>query len=178
MIQRMSQTIDEFRNFFKPGKHAETFNLAAAIQAAADVLEGMFKNHNIELAIECPTDTALYGVPGEFSQVILNLLGNARDAVLAAHQEQPKISIRAHSSVDQVRIDVEDNGIGFDPNTKHKIFEPYFTTKDEGKGTGIGLYMSKTIVENNMHGSLEAFSLAQGACLRITLPIESSPATI
>ena len=172
LIERMSQTIDEFRNFFKPGKHAETFNLAEAIQAAADILEGMFKNHNIELAIDCPTDIELHGVPGEFSQVILNLLGNARDAVLTAQQPRPKIVIQACREKDRVRIDVADNGIGFDPNTKHKIFEPYFTTKAEGKGTGIGLYMSKTIVENNMHGDLEAISLAQGACLRITLPIK------
>jgi len=170
LIQRMSLTIDEFRNFFKPGKHAEAFNLQHAIQAAAEILEGMFKNHNIELAIDCPADIKLYGVPGEFSQVILNLLGNARDAVLAAKQPHPKIIIRASSDKDQVRIDVEDNGTGFDPNTRHKIFEPYFTTKAEGKGTGIGLYMSKTIVENNMHGNLEAINLAQGACLRITLP--------
>lgn len=172
LIQRMSQTIDEFRNFFKPGRHAETFNLAQAIQSAADILEGMFKNHNIELAIDCPTDIELHGVPGEFSQVILNLLGNARDAVLTAQQTRPRIVIQACREKDQVRIDVADNGIGFDPNTKHKIFEPYFTTKEEGKGTGIGLYMSKAIVENNMHGNLEAISLAQGACLRITLPIE------
>ncbi len=177
LIQRMSQTIDEFRNFFKPSKHSETFNLAQAIQAAADILEGMFKNHNIELGMDCPSDIELYGIPGEFSQVILNLLGNARDAVLTANQPQPKIFIRASLGQNQVQIDVEDNGTGFDPNTMHKIFEPYFTTKEEGKGTGIGLYMSKTIVENNMHGNLEAISMANGACMRITLPIKTSPVT-
>ena len=177
LIQRMSQTIDEFRNFFKPGKHAETFNLADAIQAAAEILEGMFKNHNIELSIDCPANIQLHGVPGEFSQVILNLLGNARDAVLSAKQPQPKIVIRAQMVADQVQVDVEDNGTGFDVNTLHKIFEPYFTTKEEGKGTGIGLYMSKTIVENNMHGHLTASSLAQGARLRITVPVAAGANT-
>ncbi len=173
LIQRMSQTIDEFRNFFKPSKHAETFNLAEAIQAAADILEGMFKNHNIELVIDCPADIHLDGVPGEFSQVILNLLGNARDAVLSARQPQPKIGIRARMLANRVQIDVEDNGTGFDLIALNKIFEPYFTTKEEGKGTGIGLYMSKTIVENNMHGKLEAHNLSQGACLSITVPIST-----
>jgi len=173
LIQRMSQTIDEFRNFFQPGKHAETFNLQHAIQAAADILEGMFKNHNIELSIDCPADIQLYGVPGEFSQVILNLLGNARDAVLSANQPQPTIRIHVKSMGGQVCIDVEDNGTGIDANIMHKIYEPYFTTKEEGKGTGIGLYMTKMIIENNMHGHLAASSLEQGARIRIMLPIST-----
>ncbi len=173
LILRMSQTIDEFRNFFKPSKQAETFDLAQAIQAAADILEGMLKNHNIQLSIDCPADIHLDGVPGEFSQVILNLLGNARDAVLSAKQPQPKIHIHAKSMGEQVRIDVEDNGTGIDKSIMHKIYEPYFTTKEEGKGTGIGLYMTKMIIENNMHGHLAASSLDQGARLSITLPIST-----
>lgn len=171
LILRMSQTIDEFRNFFKPSKQAEAFDLAHAIQAAADILEGMLKNHNIQLDIDCPADIHLDGVPGEFSQVILNLLGNARDAVLADNQPQPRIHIHAKTVGKQVCIDVEDNGTGIDESIMHKIYEPYFTTKEEGKGTGIGLYMTKMIIENNMHGQLAASNLEHGARIRITLPI-------
>ena len=177
LILRMSQTIDEFRNFFKPSKQAETFDLAHAIQAAADILEGMLKNHNIQLDIDCPADIHLDGVPGEFSQVILNLLGNARDAVLAINQPQPRILIHAKTVGKQVCIDVEDNGVGIDESIMHKIYEPYFTTKEEGKGTGIGLYMTKMIIENNMHGLLAASNLEQGVRLRITLPISAESVT-
>lgn len=173
LILRMSQTIDEFRNFFKPSKHAQTFNLASAVRAAAEILEGMLKNHNIQLSIECPGDINLEGVPGEFSQVILNLLGNARDAVLSSKQKHPAIRITAAKSDDQVIINVEDNGAGIAASIMNKIFEPYFTTKEEGKGTGIGLYMTKMIIENNMRGQLQANNLDQGARISITLPISS-----
>lgn len=177
LILRMSQTIDEFRNFFKPSKQAETFDLSVAIQAAADILEGMLKNHNIQLDIDCPADIHLDGIPGEFSQVILNLLGNARDAVLAAKQPAPKIRIHVETVGKQVCIDVEDNGTGIDENIMHKIYEPYFTTKEEGKGTGIGLYMTKMIIENNMHGLLAASNLEQGARMRITLAVSTEAVT-
>jgi signal transduction histidine kinase len=170
MILRMSQTIDEFRNFFKPAKQAETFQLAAAVRSAADILEGMFRNHGIQLSLDCPEDIHLDGVPGEFSQVILNLLGNARDAVLAAHRADPAISVSARREGTLIHIEVRDNGTGIDPVHLHKIYEPYFTTKEEGKGTGIGLYMTKTIIENNMHGRVEARNLEQGASFSILLP--------
>lgn len=170
MILRMSQTIDEFRNFFKPSKQAETFQLAATVRAAADILEGMFKNHNIRLELDCPEDIHLDGVPGEFSQVILNLLGNARDAVLTARPTEPSIGVSAWREDGQIRIEVRDNGAGIDPAILHKIYEPYFTTKEEGKGTGIGLYMSKMIIENNMHGRVEARNLDRGACFTLLLP--------
>ncbi len=174
LILRMSQTIDEFRNFFKPSKHAEVFNLNQSIQAATDILDGMLKNHNIQLTVDCEEDMQLDGVPGEFSQVVLNLLSNARDAVLAARQPHPAIRIHAVKAGDIARIDVEDNGIGIDPAILTRIYEPYFTTKEEGKGTGIGLYMSKMIIENNMNGHLEASTLPEGARFTITLPLAGS----
>ena len=107
---------------------------------------------------------------GEFSQVVLNLLSNAKDAVLASKQGQPHILIRAQGLGDRIQISVEDNGGGIDPDILDKIFEPYFTTKEEGKGTGIGLYMSKMIVENNMNGRLRVANGAEGACFTIDLP--------
>ncbi len=172
LVQRMSSTIDEFRNFFKPGKHSEAFNLAQSLYAAANIVEGTFHNHNITLTIECDESLELFGVAGEFAQVVLNLLGNAKDAVLNVKQVAPSVRMRAERLEDGTRISIEDNGGGIAPDIINKIFEPYFSTKDEGKGTGIGLYMSKMIVENNMQGRLEVTNTAEGACFTIRIPAQ------
>ncbi len=171
LVQRMSATIDEFRNFFKPSKQPEPFNLLAGLRSAADLLDGLFKNQDIHLVIDCEPDIELLGRAGEFSQVVLNLLGNAKDAVLSARQSHPEIRIRVQREPEQIRIQVEDNGTGIAPEILPRIFEPYFTTKEEGKGTGIGLYMSKMIVENTMGGRLEAGNTGMGACITLLLPV-------
>jgi signal transduction histidine kinase len=170
LIDRMSHTIDDFRNFFKPNKVAESFNLASVIRSAAEIMEGVLKNHNIELALECDESIDLFGFSGEFSQVVLNLLGNAKDALLATKRSAARIDVRARRDGDRILIQVEDNGGGIDPAIIHKIFEPYFTTKEEGKGSGIGLYMSKMIVESNMGGAIVAENVAGGARFTIVLP--------
>jgi len=170
LVNRMSTTIDDFRNFFKPSKHPESFNLARALHSAADMLEGSFKNHNIELAIVCDDGIQLFGFPGEFAQVILNLLANSKDALIDSGQAEPYVLLRASRAREQIQIDVEDNGGGIAPEILNKIFEPYFSTKEEGKGTGIGLYMSKMIIENSMHGHLAVKNIPDGACFVVTLP--------
>jgi C4-dicarboxylate-specific signal transduction histidine kinase len=170
LVQRMSSTIDDFRNFFKPGTQAEPFNLGQTLSSAAGILEGLFKNHNIALSIECDAAIELFGIPGEFSQVILNLLGNAKDAVLESRSPAPAILLRATQVGQRIQIDVEDNGGGIAPEILNQIFEPYFTTKEEGKGSGIGLYMSKMIVENKMNGRLEVSNGTEGARFTIDLP--------
>jgi C4-dicarboxylate-specific signal transduction histidine kinase len=170
LVERMSSTIDEFRNLFKPSKNAESFNLAQSMRSAADLLDGVFKNHSIELEIVCDDSIFLYGIPGEFYQVILNLLANAKDALLDSKQAHPYVLLRACRAGRRIHIDVEDNGGGVAPEILNKVFEPYFTTKEEGKGSGIGLYMSKMIVENNMHGRLNVANTAEGACFTLDIP--------
>lgn len=171
LVQRMSSTIDEFRDMFKPGKHSEAFNLLQALRSATGIMEGVFKNHNIELQLDCDESIELFGVPGEFSQVVLNLIGNAKDALLASRQPSPCILIRGYAAGARVCLEVEDNGGGIPADVLGRVFEPYFTTKEQGQGSGIGLYMSKIIVENNMHGRLLAANAELGARLTIDLPI-------
>lgn len=171
LVQRMSSTIDEFRNFFKPGKHAQSFLLAQAVRSSVDIMEGVFKNHSINWVLECDETLELFGVQGEFSQVILNLLSNAKDALLASKQPSPNIILRARLRGQHVEISISDNGGGISPGILDKIFEPYFTTKDEGQGTGIGLYMSKMIVENNMNGRLRAENTDLGATFTLEIPL-------
>jgi C4-dicarboxylate-specific signal transduction histidine kinase len=170
LVNRMSSTIDEFRNFFKPGKHAEPFRLAQAMRASADIMEGVFKNHAIELVLQCDESLELLGVQGEFAQVVLNLLSNAKDALLDTKQPAPHIILHAERVGTRIHIAVEDNGGGIAPDVLDKVFDPYFTTKEEGKGTGIGLYMSKMIVENNMNGRLQVVNTSEGARFTLDIP--------
>ncbi len=176
LVARMSSTIDEFRNFFKPSKQAESFSLAGAMRAALDIMEGVYKNHNIQVTLDCDEGIELHGIPGEFSQVVLNLLGNAKDAVLASGQANPSILLHAEQTAERIQINVEDNGGGIAPEILNKVFEPYFTTKEEGQGTGIGLYMSKMIVENNMGGRLTVTNTNKGARFTISLPVKKAQA--
>ena len=170
MVMRMSTTIDDFRNFFKPNKHAEYFNLYGTLRGAADILEGVLRNNNIRLHIDCDPEIQVYGYGGEFSQVVLNILSNAKDALITTGQADPAIRIEVERTPEGIHIRFQDNGGGMDATTLHKIYEPYFTTKEEGKGTGIGLYMSKMIIENSMGGRLEAQNLPGGICFVVTLP--------
>ncbi|MDD2881369.1 MAG: ATP-binding protein [Rhodoferax sp.] len=169
LMERMSSTIDEFRNFFKPSKHQEWFDLRKSMSAVSDIMEATFKNSGIKLTIECEQGIRLFGIAGELSQVLLNLVSNARDAVIETRQIAPHIQMRANRQEDLVCIEVEDNGGGIAAGILDKVFEPYFSTKDEGKGTGIGLYMSKMIVESYLNGRLEAVNINKGACLRIEI---------
>lgn len=108
----------------------------------------------------------------ELSQVILNLIANAMDAIIENKIAQGEISITVQSSADSAVLSIADNAGGIDEAIMDKIFEPYFTTKENCNGTGIGLYMSKTIIEEHMSGKLEVYNTASGASFKIILPIE------
>lgn len=174
MVMRMSTTIDDFRNFFKPNKTAKLFDLDTALRSAADLLDGVLRNHNISVSIQSEPGIQILGFGNEFSQVVLNILGNAKDALIAHHPAEPVLHIKVAQTSEQIEIRFEDNGGGMEATTLNKIFEPYFTTKEEGKGTGIGLYMSKMIIENSMHGQLRAENIPGGACFRVTLPVRAA----
>jgi signal transduction histidine kinase len=173
LVDRMSSTIDEFRNFFRPSKTAVPFALASAIRASIDIMDGVFRNHAIEVTLDCDESVQLAGVQGEFSQVMLNLLSNAKDAIIDAKVASGRVKINVSTQAGRLRIDLDDNGPGIDAAILQKIFEPYFSTKDEGKGSGIGLYMSKMIVENRMNGQLSASNLGPGARFTVDLPLIS-----
>lgn len=164
LIQKMSSTIDDFRNFFKPNKNTQPFNIRKVMYATAELLDAQLRNHTISLEIDCPDNMNIIGLEGEFSQVILNLINNAKDTLVERQPNQPTISIIGDKFMDgSYRIIVKDNAGGIPEEIFDKIYDPYFSTKEEGKGTGIGLYMSKIIIENNMGGTLHAFNDDFGA---------------
>lgn len=171
LITKMSTTIDDFRNFFKPNKHSERFYLSDAINSVIELLDATLRNNSISLTLACDQQISVKGFQGEFSQVMLNLLNNAKDTLLERKTPSPSISVevKQHKS-GWVIIKVSDNAGGIAQGILHKIYDPYFSTRLEGKGTGIGLYMSKMIVENNMQGYLTAYNKDQGAVFVIEVP--------
>ena len=154
----MSKTIDDFRNFFKIDKAKKEFSVLDAITETLSLQSAQFKNCNICVEVK-GEDQRLYSFRGEFQQVILNIINNAKDAILGAKREEGKIDI----VLEPKSITIEDNGGGIKAEILDRIFEPYFTTKDQGEGTGIGLYMSKMIVEKNMGWRLESCNTENGA---------------
>ncbi|MCG3680501.1 sensor histidine kinase [Aliarcobacter butzleri] len=173
LTENMSKTIDDFRNFFRPNKAKENFKINEGITKAIELIESTFEHNNIKLEKDfASSEIEFFGFANEFSQVILNLLTNAKDAVLENKIENPLIIIQTKIDDEYIYISIKDNGFGIKDEIINKIFEPYFTTKDEGKGTGIGLYMSKIIIENNMNGKIEVKNEQNGANVIIKLPIK------
>ena len=160
LITHMSKTIDSFRNFFKPEKTREHFNAIDKIEDAVGFIQGQLRSNGITVVLPEHTaaDGIIIGFPNEFAQVMLNLLANARDAILdKPHTEGDSaavITITAQRENNQLVIRVTDSGCGIPPEAVLRIFEPYFTTKEEGQGTGIGLYMSRQTIEQSMGGTL------------------------
>jgi PAS domain S-box-containing protein len=171
IIQYMSQTIDDFRNFFKQNKEKQNYSLKEVLDKTLSFIEASFKNNNIQLELNVEEDIALHGYPNEYSQVLLNILNNAKDAHLKKNQFKRWVKIRAYPENEKSVVIICDNAGGIPDKIISKIFEPYFTTKEPGKGTGIGLYMSKAIIEKNMRGSLTVRNIEGGAEFRIECSI-------
>jgi len=161
LIQKMSTTIDDFRNFFLPDKEAVSFSARSQIDHAVSMVEAGLKSQNIQIHLEVDQDVMLTGFPNEYSQVILNLLSNARGAIEEKNILEGSIKIRLFERDGLGCVSICDNGGGIGTDVIDKIFEPYFSTKD--MGTGIGLYMSKMIIERSMHGTIEAHNIDGGA---------------
>jgi PAS domain S-box-containing protein len=167
LIQHMSRTIDDFKNFFKPDKKAVTFNVNQVIENTISLIEESFKAEKIGIDYHKQGDLNLTGFPNEYSQVLLNILMNARDVLTENKVVDALISIRMFTEGGKSVITITDNGGGIPDKIIDKLFEPYFTTKGPDKGTGIGLFMSKTIIEKNMGGMLTVLNTGKGAEFRI-----------
>jgi PAS domain S-box-containing protein len=177
-ISLMSDTIDSFRNFFKPEKAKEQFDVVARIEDATAFIRAQLNSYGIgiTLPLKGSSEYSISGFPNEFTQVVLNLLANARDAILEQRQRAGDgsgcIAVTAVLEGGGLVIEVRDSGCGIAPELAERLFEPYFTTKEEGQGTGIGLYMSRQIIEESMGGRLTFTSQPGGTVFRIELPYE------
>jgi len=168
---KMSETINDFMNFFKPSRNKENFLVNSIYKKIFDFLEPQLKNRDITLTLETDTRLELYGFQNEFEHILLNIINNAKDAFDTYTEDQNKtIKVYLEEDGDKNIVKVVDNAGGIPQNILNKIFNPYFTTKEEGKGTGIGLYMTKTIIEKHFQGTIEVKNSEYGAIFTITTP--------
>ncbi len=168
--QNMSKTIDDFRSFFKPNKDKDIFDLTTSLKDTESLVEASYEHHNIKIESSY-NNVLVYGFPNEFSQTLLNILNNAKDAFFDNKIENAIVNISIKSDNIYGIIIIKDNAGGISSNHLNKVFEPYFTTKEEGKGTGIGLYMAKIIIEQNMNGKIEVKNVENGAEFIIKIPL-------
>jgi len=170
-IQHLSSTIDDFRNFFKLDKKREEIIFSTIVENALKLVRTALENKDISIHTEYHSQCTIYTYPNEIIHVILNLVKNAEDALLGSHLPNPKITIRIFEKETNVLMEIEDNAGGIDEAVIDKIFDPYFTTKENNDGTGLGLYMSKIIIEDHCHGQIEVSNAAEGALFRVILPL-------
>ena len=163
----MSQTISDFQNFFNPQGEKEQFSVYQACQDAYFIIESSMKYHGIGIDFNVIEDSQVYGYKNEYSQVILNILSNAKDVLLERKIEDPLIHLDIKVGESYAIVKITDNAGGIKSDILDKIFEPYFTTRHKTQGTGIGLYMSKNIIERNMNGFINVQNSEVGACFTI-----------
>ncbi len=168
-ISFMSKTIDDFRNFFASKKQKQTYKISDVVGRVHRLLDASLKNHNIHLDIVIVDDYEVFGFPNEIAQALLNIVSNAKDILLERKINNANISTRVLIDNEKKIIAIEDNAGGITIEPIDKIFEPYFSTKHAKSGTGIGLYMTKTIIEKNNHGTIAVSNTKQGALFTITL---------
>ena len=169
-VEFMSRTIDDFRSFFRQDKVKAPFSINRTAAKTVSLMLPSLKNKGIAVELEGEQDLTPVGYANEYAQVLLNILSNAKDVMLEKRVDSPRITIRIFSDNDRSVLTVRDNGGGIAAGTLPRIFDPYFTTKHQAQGAGIGLYMSKVIIEQNMGGRLTARNVAGGAEFRIELP--------
>ncbi len=171
VLNYMSHTIDDFRNFFMPKKDKEEFYIKDAVKSVMTIVSSALEYNNIKVEIDIDENLNLNTYINEYEQVLLNIISNAKDVLIQNKTKNPLIKIFAERVDDNVILYIEDNAGGVKVNPKSKIFEPYFTTKGDSDGTGIGLYMSKIIIDKNMKGKLRVRNTKDGAKFVINVPI-------
>jgi len=179
-VYYMSDTIEEFRDFYRPEKERVFFSPHDCIADSVKLFDPQFATCAIKVETSAGEGAlrSVSGFPNEFKQVVLNLLSNARDAILARRKltggpEVGEIRVRLWLNGEKsLAIEVSDNGCGIPEEIAERIFDPYFTTKEESGGTGIGLYMSRMIVNDSLGGRLSLLHGREGAAFHIELPLE------
>ena len=168
-LEYMSHTIDDFRNFFRPDKARENVDVAQSVRQTLALLDKSLSAHHIvvESTFECQSELPLYR--NELIQVLINILHNAKDALLERKIELPRIEIACYKTGQFVVIRICDNAGGIDDEVLEHIFKPYFSTKEQRQGSGLGLYMSRTIIEEHFNGELTVDNQGEGACFYIKI---------
>lgn len=169
-IKHMVSTISEFRTFFRPDKEAEPFGIKRCIQSVLLLIYDEMLRNYITVEVESKKEIIIHGIENEFKHLLLNILANAKDAFIERDTEDRRIFIRFERRDGLACIEIEDTAGGIPEAIQNEIFKPNFTTKQDGKGTGIGLYMSMQIAQK-MHGTLKVHNTDRGAEFVLKLPL-------
>lgn len=166
-VEAMTRTIGDFRNFIKPEGEARQFSLREAFEGTFALIGDSLRIGGIAVETIEREDPKAIGYRNEFSQVLVNILNNAKDALIERNIPSPRIDIRLFRDGRNSVATISDNAGGISCDIIERIFEPYFTTKRDSEGTGIGLYMAKTIIEKRMNGKISVRNTAIGAEFKI-----------
>src|SRR3989339_434051 len=163
-VQKMSQTISDFMNFFKPDQEIQQFKLIDVMKDIESLMKAQLQGRGIRILFDPNNTIVISSYKKELAHILINIIANARDAYEGLHLNVKTITVSLTQSEENTLIlSVSDSAGGVRPENLDKIFDPYFTTKEQGKGTGIGLYMSKRIVQEILHGSIEVANTDEGA---------------
>ena len=178
--KHLSKTIDDFRNFFHEDKQKSHFSIQSILDKTLAMISSKFKNRGI-IIVQQVDDIEFYGLENELIQVLMNILNNAKDALELNQIDERYVFIKIKHDLKELRIEIKDNAGGVPSSIISQIFEPYFTTKHQSQGTGIGLYMSEEMVVKHMAGRIEVENVSfshenrayKGALFTVVLPIDS-----
>jgi signal transduction histidine kinase len=171
--QKMSKTINDFMDFFRPNKEMELFFVNESVLEVEKMIESQLKNRNIKLVKNIDKEAKVLGTRNELEHVLLNIVANARDALEEKKPFFKQIVISVEQSEKNVTINISDNAGGVPKEIMNRVFDPYFSTKSKSKGAGIGLYMSKTIISRNFRGDINVSNDDDGAVFQIKIPKKS-----
>ena len=165
----MSQTIDDFRNYFNEEKQKVKFQVLEQINSTVNIISAGLRENDIKLDFFVKSNPTLVAYKNEYSQVLINIINNAKDELVARKIQNPYIKITIFEENQNVITTIEDNAGGIKAEPLNKIFEPFYTFAKKN-GSGIGLFMSRLIIENNFKGELIASNIPNGAKFTITIP--------
>lgn len=174
LIQHLSKTISDFRRFFLPDKKKSSFLIQSVLDKSLEIISPSLELKDIKVITNNRSTTNIISFENELQQVLLNILKNAQDALEINKVENPLITINSFDEENKTYIQILDNAGGINPSVIDNVFDPYFTTKDNTNGTGLGLYMSKVIIEEHCKGKISAENTNEGALFCIVLNLEGN----
>lgn len=169
IVDNMADTINDFTDFLRPNKESKIFDVEKSIYKALGLIEANFKYHRISVQVDVESEIKIFGCENEFSHVLFNVLNNAIDAIIDSKVEDKLISIRGFLKDSRATIEITNTGDHIPEELLEKLYLPYFTTKGNKEGIGIGLYISKVIIEQSMNGKITLENVEEGVCCRISV---------
>ena len=170
VTERMSQTIEDFMSYLSPSKNKKPFSIKNAIDFALEITGHTLRIQGIYPCVNIREDALVYGFENEFIQVLCNIISNARDALADVDYQEKRIEINVRVKEEFMEMTIFNSGMPIDDAVMDKLFMPFVTTKAPGKGTGIGLYMAKVMVEEHMKGEIRMENVTGGVLCRVRLP--------